>query len=436
MASVTRQIREHRRSIPVLSVAAALLMMIATSTWAGTGQGGQGMRTPGLLQQSLQWIRDQHGQPAGSMVKAKASQPQVATGPGMAAAAIPLSSAPARNNSWADDRFFLRGEDHEAAQADRVRVGFEESRVPWVGSGLTVDGNWSVSQQPGDTTMDIGLDWQIPLGSNQLSFRGHHHEYRDEVIASDDIRQVSGNRQTLELDFARSLYQGPVASLDARLVTTDVSSQWFENGDLTGEARRSYSLLRLDGQLGGPLPWLSARGDLSMTIEGCMALLEGMEQEACGEKLGAFQRYRLEAGVERDWLRMDWNLHGTWQYTPSELPGWRYMEVGPGTMHGFGGQVLRGRQGGWLRLDSATPERLLWLPSGVRTNLRFSLLRGWAETPGNASSSRATVGEVLWRVSGDHLSGGLRAGTLLETAGPGLASNEVPDVSLDIAWTL
>ncbi|MGM0569505.1 ShlB/FhaC/HecB family hemolysin secretion/activation protein [Marinobacter sp.] len=434
MASLTY--RYGKRRLRALIVA-TLLLAPATGTWAGTGSGNQAARTLSLLQQSLHWIREQHGRPAPELAGPRSgiAQGDGVTVPGMATAAIPLSSAPAREN-WAGQRFFLRGEDHSADQTDRVRVGFEESRVPWLGSDLTVEGNWSVSQQPADTTMDIGLDWQVPLGRNRLSFSGRHHEYQDEVIAGDDVRQVGGNRQTLELDFSRNLYQGRLAGLDARVITRDISTQWFENDDLTGEARRSYSLLRLDGHLGGQLPWLDARGDLNLSVEGCTALLDGAEQEACGERLGAFQRYNLAAGLERDWLQMDWNLHGAYQFTPDELPGWRYLEVGPGMMHGFGGQVLRGSQGGWVRLDSSTPSQLLWLPTKVRTSLHFSLLRGWTEAPGEELTSRATVGEVLWQVSSDHLSGGLRAGTLLEVVGPGLASTDVPDISLDITWTL
>ena len=415
----------------------ALLMLMPMASQAGVAGEEQASRTLGLLQQSIQWIREHHGQPVPATA---VSQPESAididtAGQGVAMAAIPLSSAPARE-TWAGQRFFLRGEDHGAGQTDRVRVGFEESPLPWLNSNLTVDGNWSMSQQPGDTTMDIGLNWRMPLGRNQLAFSGRHHEYQDEAIIDDDIRQVGGTRQTLELELNRNLYQGPMAGLNARMIATDVSNQWFENNDLTGEARQSYTLFRVDGHLEGELPWLSARGGIDLAVETCVSLLEGSEQEACGEQIGGFQRYNLSAGLERNWLHLDWDLSGAYQYTPGELPGWRYMEVGPGMMHGFGGQALRGRQGGWLRLDSTTPSRLLWLPSELRTEVTFSLLRGWAETPEQGLASQATVGEVLWRVNGEHLSGGLRAGTLINADGPGLAATSVPDVSLEITWTL
>lgn len=417
---------------------AALLLASATGSWAGTDGGDPAARTLSLLQQSLHWIREHRGRPASESagLRPVSVQGQETTGQGMATATIPLSSAPARK-TWAGQRFFLRGEDHQADQADRVRVGLEKTRVPWLDSNLTVDGNWSVSQRPGDTTMDIGLNWQMPLGRNQLSFSGRHHEYQDEIITGDDVHQVGGNRQTLELDLARNLYQDSAAGLDARVITTDVSNQWFENGDLTGEARRSYSLLRLDGRLGGEVPWLDARGDMALTVEGCVALMDGSGQEACGEQLGAFQRYNLTGDLHREWLELDWGLRGEYQFTPDELPSWRYMEVGPGMMHGFGGQALRGRQGGWIRLDSETPSRPLWRPSGVQTSVRISLLRGWTESPDEAAlTRRASVGEVLWRIRSERLSGGLRVGTLLESSGPGMLSEAPPDLSLDITWTL
>lgn len=438
MASLTHRYGQRQLRLRELTMVAALLLAPATGSWAGTGGGDQAARTLSLLQQSLHWIHEHRGRPAGEPAGTRpvSAQGQEAGGQGMKTAAIPLSSAPARK-TWAGERFYLRGEDHQADQPDRVRVGLEKTRVPWLDGNLTIDGNWSVSEQPGDTTMDIGLNWQMPLAGNQLSFSGHHHEYQDEVIAGGDVHQAGGNRQTLKLDLARTLYEAPVAGLDARVITRDVSSQWFENGDLTGEARRSYSLLRLDGHLAGRLPWLEARGDMALTVEGCVALMDGSGQEACGEQLGTFQRYNLTGDLHREWLELDWALRGEYQFTPDELPSWRYMEVGPGMMHGFGGQALRGRQGGWVRLDSETPSRPLWRPSGVQTSVRISLLRGWTESADEtAPTRRASVGEVLWRIRGERLSGGLRVGTLLESSGPGVLAEAPPDLSLDIAWTL
>ncbi len=397
-------------------------------------------RTLSLLQESLWWIRDRQQQPqspdGGPEQAETGPSVEVPLRPSLPADAIPLSSAPARED-WFGQQFFLRGEDNAAEQADRVRVGFETERVPGFSNNLTVDGNWSISQQPGDTTMDVGLAWQVPWGRNRMTFRGRHHEYKNEVGSGDAVRQLGGTRQTLEIDLARSLYQGPVAGLDASVLTRDATNQWYENSDLVGEARRSYSLVRLNGHLGSDLPWLDGRGDLGLTVEGCVGLMDGPAQEACGERLGAFQRYNLTGDMERTWLALDWTLRGAYQFTPNELPSWRYMEVGPGMMHGFGGQVLRGRQGGWVRLDSVTPSRPFWLPSDLKTSLRLSVLRGWTEASGQPGlSRRASVGEMLWQVSGERMSAGVRAGTLLESSGPGMVSPALPDLSLDIYWTL
>lgn len=429
--------RQRLASVIVLMAGAALWGIPFKGLASSHGDATRIERSLTLLQESLLWIREeqQASDADHSPLSPSAFEP-LPVESGLPMEAIPLSSAPARQ-AWVGEAFYLRGEDQPADQADRVRMGFESTPLPGFGNNLTVDGNWSVSQQPGDSTMDIGLAWQVPWGGNQLAFRGRLHEYENEAIAGDALKRFGGTRQTLEMDLTRSLYDGDHASLDARVITTDVTNQWYENGDLTGEARRSYSLVRLDGRVGSYLPWFDARGDLALAVEGCVALMDGTAQEACGEQLGAFQRYNLAADLKRQWLQLDWALHGEYQFTPDELPSWRYLEVGQGMMHGFGGQVMRGRQGGWLRVDSETPSRLLWLPLDVRTNLRFSVLRGWTETAGDPDlTSRTSVAEVLWRVRGDHLSAGLRAGTLLETKGPAVVAPDVPDISLDLSWTL
>jgi hemolysin activation/secretion protein len=350
-------------------------------------------------------------------------------------APIPVSSMAARDR-WIGQNFFLEGEDRKAENSDRFRVGFEMDRIPGFSQHLSANYNWSTSQQPGDTTMNMGIAWQVPLGDNQLALRGRLHQYQDEVDSA-DVKRVGGTRQTLEIDMSRRLYRGSHGGLDARVITTDVTRHWYENGDLSAEARRSYSLVRVDGYLERHLSAIGADGDLGLTIEGCVALMDGTDQQSCGEQLGAFQRYNLNASLRRQWLNMDWGLHGEYQFTPDELPSWRYMEVGPGMIHGFGGQVMRGREGGWLRLDSETRDRLLWSPLQVYTNVRFSLLRGWTEAAGDPNlTSRASVAEVLWQVSGENLSGGIRAGTLLESTAPGIVATNVPDVSVNLSWTL
>lgn len=418
----------------VLMMATGLCATSQAAETASRADVVQHERTMGLLQKSLAWVRSHRGVPDVSDGLPPSTSVEVETR-SVAPATIPISSVAARER-WIGDRFFLRGEDHAVDQSDRVRVGFETNRIPGVSNNLSVSGNWSTSQQPGDSTMDMGLAWQVPVGRNQLAFRGRIHEYEHEVDDS-DVRRVSGTRQTLEFDLARNLYQGDSASLDARMITTDVSSRWYQDGELNNEARRSYSLLRLDGQLAHHLPLLGADSRLGLSIEGCVALTGGEEQESCGEQLGTFQRYNLSADLQRHWLNMDWGLQGEYQFTPNELPSWRYMEVGPGMMHGFGGQVLRGREGGWLRLDGETRSRPLWSPMQLYTNFRFSVLRGWTEAAVDSHlTSRASVAEVLWRVSGENLSAGLRAGTLLDSAGPDVLTTSVPDLSLDVTWTL
>lgn len=421
-----------RRLVMTLSVMTGCFVS-AVSAAEATPAAGQPQRALDLLHESLLWIRHRHHEP---VLPSPAPSPEPASVPGPASTAtIPISSVAARNQ-WIGQNFYLKGEDHEAEHTDRVRVGFDTGKIPAFSHNLSVNYNWSTSQRPGDTTMDMGIDWQVPLAEYQLAFRGRMHQHEDEVDSA-DVKRVRGTRQTLEMDMGRSLYQTGHGGLDARVITTDVTHRWYENDDLSSESRESYSLIRLDGYLERELPAIDAYGDLGLSIEGCVALMDGAEQQSCGEQLGAFQRYNLNASLRRQWLNMDWGLRGEYQFTPDELPTWRYMEVGPGMIHGFGGQAMRGREGGWVRLDSETRNRLLWSPLEVYTNLQFSVLRGWTEAAGEPNlTSRASVAEVFWQVSGDRLSGGVRAGTLLDSTGPGIVATSVPDVSLNLSWTL
>ena len=110
---------------------AALLILMPMTSQAGVAGEVQASRTLSLLQQSIQWVREHHGQP---VQESAAPQPGPAidvdtAGQGMAMAAIPLSSAPARE-TWAGQRFFLRGEDHgpqePAHHRARARVRLRE----------------------------------------------------------------------------------------------------------------------------------------------------------------------------------------------------------------------------------------------------------------------------------------------------------------------
>ncbi len=424
------------------SVAVATALAMSGTALAGVDSPGHETsvdRTLTLLQESLMWISRTPENPGAAPGSGTGQAlPQLPARAPALGPVIPLSSAPAREQ-WVGQKFFLNGEDHEALESDRVRFGFETEGIPGVSRNLAIEYNWSMSQQPGDTTMDLGFAWNMPWQGNQVVVRGRFHEYEDEVISGDSILEVGGDQQTLEIDLSRNLYTGQIARLDAGMVVSDVTNRWYENGDQTDESRSSYSLFRINGQVGGEIPILQAHGDLQLSLEGCVGLVDSLTQNACGERLGAFQRYNLSGELNREWLDWLWGVEGQFQYSPDELPSWRYLQVGsPSMMHGFNGQSLYGREGGWLRLNTESPLSQLWIPSGVYSSVRFSLLQGWADGVSGTSDQNAatSAAEVLWRISGDRLSAGVQAGTLLSASGPGCTQPDFPDVSMNVSFTL
>lgn len=347
-----------------------------------------------------------------------------------------LNIAPEPEQAWLLQSFYLDGERRGGQGDDRLKMGFAVDGLKGISDDLVLDSRWSMAQGARENTLDLGFGYARTWRNNRISIRGRSHEYQFMVAGAGGQKRLSGQRETLDLSLTRPLYSGGHASLDAVMVVSDYASEWYENGTWSGESRRRYSTVRLDGVLGRYISLLDTDADARLSAEGCAGVLDGVHHNGCGEGLEQFHRYTFTGNLARSFR--DWRLgvRGRYQYTPDELPYSQDIEVaGPSAMHGFAGQSLRGNQGGWLRVDTESP----WHPLlGLNSSVRLSVLRGWVEDDVGDSdqSASASAAEMALQFRGKHLHAGVKVGTVLEASGSGITEPDTPDFSMNLSVTL
>lgn len=345
-----------------------------------------------------------------------------------------LSIAPKIDQGWLLQSFYLNGENQGGQGDDRLKVGFAMDGLKGISDDLMLDSRWSMAQGAQENTLDLGFGYARTWRNNRISIRGRSHEYQFMVADPSGQKRLSGERQTLDLTLTRPLYSGGNASLDAVVVVSDYASEWYENGTWSGESRRRYSTVRLDGTFGQYIPLLDTKAGAQVSAEGCAGVLDGVHHNGCGGGLEQFHRYTFSGNLARSFRNWQLGVRGRYQYAPDDLPYSQNIEVaGPSAMHGFAGQSLRGSQGGWLRVDTESPWHSLL---GLNSRVRFSVLRGWVADHVSDSDQSASAAEVALQFRGKHLHAGVKVGTVLEASGSGITEPDTPDFSMNLSVAL
>lgn len=351
----------------------------------------------------------------------------------------PISLPARKDPDWIGQRFYLRGEDRDGQGADRVRVGFATDGVRGLSEDLAMSYNWSMAQRPGDHAQDLGFGYTTAWRRNRIGVRGRLHEYSRTVTDAGRDKRVSGEIQTLDMTVKRSLYSARGVNLNTAMVISDYARRSHENGRHKDTTQRRYSTLKMHGKVQRHIAPLGLDAHAGLSLESCVGMLDGDDQEACGDRMGQFHRYTLSTNLTRPLWDWQWRVRGRYQHTPGELPSSRYLKVGGSSMmHGFANQTLRGSRGGWLRLDTESAWHPLSQVLGLRSSVRFSVLQGWVtdlaahpDTPGSASAA-----EIMLRLKGERMSAGIQVGTMLGVSGPDYSRPDLPDLSLSLSLTL
>ncbi|MGC8119120.1 ShlB/FhaC/HecB family hemolysin secretion/activation protein [Marinobacter sp. VGCF2001] len=287
----------------------------------------------------------------------------------------------------------------------------------------------------GDQKKVLGFSYALPLGSNYFDLELKNTAYEEVSVTDGAQFQKEGRSRNLTLAGRRALFSLHGYRFLGRAHYTSTSKQWTRQRNEIHRTRYQLSTVGLE-----------ARGQHSLLggfrLHSGLSAVTGIETESRGLsnqerewRDDQFERFEINASVNREVLNWRWGLDGRYQFATAGLPDSQYLRVaGSRLMAGFNGQSLKVAEGGWLRLGSESPDFALPLFPRLLSSVRLSVLRGWVpdEPFQQHKAGFVTSGELSWGLTAHQFSADVSLGRVLNTTTSAIAVPDHPDVRVSM----
>lgn len=273
--------------------------------------------------------------------------------------------------------------------------------------------------------------YRLPAGSNRLRIEAGQSRYDHAVTSGEHRFNASGESRVLGLGASRPLFSRFGLAFDGIARHRGLDSEAFEQDSLVSEFRYQLSSFGLEANGGREL----GSGALVNTR---VLALSGREFAATDYPLHdnlsderAFYKVAVSASIEQELFHWNWRANGRYQFADEDLPTSEYITIaGPSMLTGFNGQSVAVVQGGWLRLDSASPDWPLPFLDGVVSSVNFSLLQGWIPDSGPQAwgHGNASAGQVTLQMQGRAFTANVCVGRMIRASTLALTMPEHPDI--------
>ncbi|MGM0767415.1 MAG: ShlB/FhaC/HecB family hemolysin secretion/activation protein [Pseudomonadota bacterium] len=281
----------------------------------------------------------------------------------------------------------------------------------------------------------LDLDYTLPVGSADLSLNVGNHHSQHQKRASDQQIDARRESRVMGLSGSRYLMSGFGVRVDGlvRHVTRD--TQAYEQGDLVSDSSYQKSALGLKGHwsedlIGG----LNARSNVSAIGGREFSASDYSHQNDVVEE-ERFYKLAVSATVERELFRWRWDLNGRYQFAPEDLPSSEYLMVaGSSMLAGFNGQSVYAHQGGWLRMNTASPAWPMPFVGGVLSSVNFAMLQGWVPSSGAQADrhGKASAGQVSLKLEGRAFTANVSVGRMIRASSDTMTMPDHPDVRFSL----
>lgn len=335
---------------------------------------------------------------------------------------------------YLSNRIEVSGSSSQSNDRSAGHLALAANGVIWSRHELGLQFRDSASRKEGDGQKSLALRYSMPLVGNHLEVEVEESEYRGVLKQPGQQLDTSGDQSLFRFTATRSL--GSVLGLDLHQVirhsgrTTSVyeESEWV---------RDSSHQLSSIGLKCSSSQWL--RGGLRASAQ--LTAVGGLEyrstEYAESETQDRTQFHRIELGALLQKQVLDWNLDlgGRYQFAPENLPGSERITVGGSALiSGFNGQSVTSTEGGWLRINAASPSYQIPFASHFQSSLSLSVMRGWApyETGDQQNLAAVSAGEISFNINADRFRANMTVGRLLDSGRSDVVVPSAPDVALSL----
>lgn len=278
--------------------------------------------------------------------------------------------------------------------------------------------------------------YKLPVGVSRLRFEAGRSRYQRAVSNENRRYNASGESRVLGFGASRPLFSRFGMAFDGIARHRGRSSESFEEDSLIFESSYQLSTLGLEAS-GGHELWgglFAHTRILALSGREFRAMNYTMQDDSAEE--GEFYKLAMSASLERELFQWSWSFKGRYQFADEDLPTSEYLTVaGPSMLAGFNGQSLSVVRGGWLRLDTGSPEWSMPFMDDVLSSVNFSIVQGWvpysefqAGRHGNASA-----GQISLRMQGRAFTANVSVGKMIRASIAGMTVPDHPDLRFSLS---
>lgn len=340
-------------------------------------------------------------------------------------------------SSYFAPRLQFSGSSHHDKERARGRLSLSGSDILWSSHDLAVDFRDSVARRDEGESQTLRFQYSLPVAGSKLKIMINNSEYAG-VANNAGLRQDSRSEyQGLKLFASRPFWSWRGINVDSVFSHSEGTKRAFEDSGWVSDSSHRLSSfgLRCAGKRELPGGFEAGAG---LTALGGTEYHESVSETAHSTDKSRFHKLAVSASLNRAFYRWDMAVNGRYQFAPEDLASSEYLQIaGPSMMRGFNGQSLSVSEGGWVRLDARSPGYAIPFMDATRSQVMFSVLRGWSPASGtNEEEFGASTGEIALQLKSPDFEARMSVGRILNVSGPAMDKPSRPDVSLSMSMAI
>lgn len=292
----------------------------------------------------------------------------------------------------------------------------------------------TASRKEGEGEQSLELRYAMPLIGNHLELEIEESQFRGVLNQPGQQLDISGDRDFFRFTATRPL--GSFLGLDMHQVIrhTGSTSSVYEESEWVRDSSHQLSSVGLKCSSAQELQG-GLQASTKLTAVGGVEYRSTEHVDGETEDRTQFHRVELAALLQKQVLDWQLDLGGRYQFAPEDLPGSERIAVGGSAlMSGFNGQSVSSTEGGWLRLNAASPSWHIPFATRFQSSVSLSVMRGWApdDTGDEKRLSAISAGEISLNINSDRFRANMTVGRLLDSGRSDVVVPTTPDVALSL----
>jgi len=344
-----------------------------------------------------------------------------------------------KREHWLRSKLKFSGKTRRDKEGMDGYLGLSMEGLIWSGHAAGLDFSDRTTRKEASEHSSLAFRYSFPAGRSRINVRMENAEYTHSAISDQQRFLASGEATSIGISGYRPLASLYNVNIDSVFRHVSRDNRREERGEWVSDNAYRLSTFALEGR---------RQFELFSGVQGTgnVVALGGYEyrgsdcpSDGASSEEERFHKISVSASLRRELMAWQWGIDGRYQFASEGLPGSERMVVaGPALMTGFNGQSVSVVEGGWLRMDTRSPNFPVPFTREVLSNVSLAVVRGWAPYSAVQPDLQGltSAGEVSVHLTGRSFVANLSVGRMLESSSAVIEVPDHPDVQLSLTMDI